>query len=105
MGMGGIMTQQPGNRRQRRTQPQEPETQIEEKGVVTTMTTQAVTTKLEDMSPEQRNQAFEKWMGQQDSKKVNNTAKRNAANILKGRYEDEYDKILASEKVRLAGGE
>ncbi len=90
-------------RRQRRNQSEEPETQIEEKGVVTTMTS-AATPKLEDMSPEQRDQAFVKWMGQQDSKKVNNTAKRNAGNLLKGRYEKEYDEILTAEKVRLSSG-
>ncbi len=98
------MTQErTGTRRQRRNQQEEPEAQIEEKGVVKPMTS-AATPKLEDMSPEQREQAFEKWMGQQDNKKVNNTAKRNASNILKGRYEKEYDDILATEKVRLSGG-
>ena len=98
------MTQQPETRRQRRDREAQEKSEIEE-GVTTTMATQqAAGSTLAEMSPEQKEQAFAKWMDQQDNKKATNAAKRNAANILKGRYEDEYNKIFSDEKVRLAGG-
>ncbi len=96
------MTQEQGTRRQRRNRNEEPEIEVEEKEEVKPMA--QATTQLADMSPEQRDQAFEKWMSGQENKKATNTAKRNAANILKGRYEEEYNKIFSEEKVRLAGG-
>ncbi len=99
------MTQQPETRRQRRSrETQEKETQIKEEGVVTTMTSPQASSTLAEMSPEQKEQAFAKWMDQQDNKKATNTAKRNAANILKGRHEEEYKTIFDAEKTRLAGG-
>lgn len=59
------------------------------------------TVTLADMSPEQREVAFEKWMNGVEGKKVSNTAKRFAASELKKAHEPEYKKYVEAETKRL----
>lgn len=94
----------PRPRRGTGTLVQEPEPKIEEKGEKPIMVTADKAPSLADMSPEQREIAFTKWMNGVENKKNTNTAKRNAINLLKSRYSDEYDEIFKNEKVRLSGG-
>ena len=56
---------------------------------------------LDDMSPEQRNEAFEKWYNGQQTKKVSSQAKRGAQALLKAKYPKEYEAFVKQEETRL----
>jgi len=58
-------------------------------------------TSVKDMSPEQRNLAFEKWMEGDADKKIKNTAKRNAVTLLKKAHEKQYDTFVEAELEKL----
>ena len=57
--------------------------------------------KIKDMTPEQKEVAFAKWMASDEIKKVANAAKRGAAQLLKKAHEDEFNKFVKSETTRL----
>ena len=61
----------------------------------------AETTKYQDMTPEQQQVAFEKWMAQDENKKLNNQAKRGALVLLKKAHEKQYDGFVESDTKRL----
>jgi hypothetical protein len=58
-------------------------------------------TPVQQMSEQERQAAFEKWLTNQTSKKNVSAAKRNAMNRLKAVYEDEYNAFFEEEKGKL----
>ncbi len=56
---------------------------------------------LKDMTPEQREVAFEKWMNTDSDKKIKNKANRGAITLLKAANKSQYDKFVVDETKRL----
>lgn len=96
----------PNQREQPVTPPAEivEEPVIEERKEVTTMTT-GTRIPFDQMTEDQKRNAYQDWLKRQDSRKVQNVAKRNAMNQLKANHEQEYNQLLeAARKSAAAGG-
>jgi hypothetical protein len=59
---------------------------------------------VEQMTPAQREVAFNKWLENQASKKITSQAKRAATKSVIEAHQDEYDRALAFHKTQLMGG-
>ena len=59
---------------------------------------------LKDMTPEQREVAFEKFMAGDADNKIKNTAKRNAVTLLKKVHDKQYNGFVETETKRLTAG-
>ena len=57
--------------------------------------------KFEDMTQEQKSEAFEKWMSGRDARKGKSKARREATQALVKKYADEYAKYLKVETAKL----
>ena len=61
--------------------------------------------KFEEMTAEEKNEAFQKWIAGRESRKGQNVAKRKATQQLIAKYKGEYNKLLAAAGGKVTAAE
>ena len=58
--------------------------------------------KFEDMTPAEKQVAFDKWVEGRTARRANSAVKREATKLLVKKYADEYDDLVKQVKARPA---